>query len=133
MLSQMMSCFGKKLQSFQEKNYNFGKYFITFFTMFLVLGLLFSPFFYNLDNILEMWSQLMLNFFGMIASDFTSQPFRLFCDKFGPFSDETFVRRWYSIDYLTNKTLFFRYHKIEKNPWLLELVKLSLQYWNGLF
>jgi hypothetical protein len=96
-------------------------------TMFLVLGQLFSPFFYNLDNIFKMWSQLMLNFFGMIASDFTSQHFRLFCDKFGPFSDETFVRRWYSIDYLTNKTLFFRYHKIEKNPWLLELVKLSLQ------
>jgi hypothetical protein len=52
MLSQILSCFGKKLQSFQEEKKNWENISSHFDTV-KVLGQLFSPFFYNLDNILE--------------------------------------------------------------------------------
>ncbi len=43
----------KKTAKFSKEKINFGKIFHHILTMFLVLGQLISPFFYNLDNILE--------------------------------------------------------------------------------
>ncbi len=45
--------FRKKIAKFSREKINFGKIFHHILTMVLVLGQLFSPFFYNLDNNLE--------------------------------------------------------------------------------
>lgn len=90
MLSQMLSYFGKKLQSFQEKKKiweNISSHFDNVFSFIAVIFSIFLQFRQHFRDV----TPLMLNFFGMIASDFTSQHFRLFCDKFGPFICENVV------------------------------------------